>query len=76
MSDLVYIKFDSLDDEANSIEELVLNTRVTALPGGIYVVDRQDLRRLDAQGLPYRVASEEELSTARGSVRHPVAPLL
>jgi hypothetical protein len=73
---LVHIKFQTRSDEVRGVEELAMNTRITAYRGGVYAVRQTDLQRLEAGAVAYRLATDEEVEAALGSVRHPVAPVL
>ena len=73
---LVHIKFQMRSEEVRGVEELAMNTRITAYRGGVYAVRQCDLTRLDSAGISYRLATEQEVQSALGSIRHPVAPIL
>jgi hypothetical protein len=71
-----YIRFKSRADAARGIEELSQRTRVDGYRGGIWSVKHEFLARLDELGLPYELASAEEVEAALAAVRHPVASVL
>ena len=73
---VIHIKFQTRSEEVRGVEELAMNTRITAYRGGVYAVRQADLTRLDSVGVSYRLATDEEVEGALGSIRHPVAPIL
>ena len=72
----VYIRFEDRDAEVRGVEELALKTRITVYRGSVYAVPQPDLKLLEDIQAPYRLATDAEVEAARGSVRHPVTPLL
>ncbi len=69
----VFIVFDSRQDEAAGLLALARHTRVDALPHGIYSIQPDDLKWLDAAELRYRTATDDEVKSATEGVRDPVA---
>ena len=72
---VLHIKFQTRSEEVRGVEELAMNTRITAYRGGVYAVRQCDLTRLDSVGISYRLATEQEVQRALGSILGCTLPL-
>ena len=63
---VVHIKFRTRSEEVRGVEELAMNTRITAYRGGVYA--ECDLTRLGSARISYRLATEQEVQRAPGSI--------
>jgi len=58
---VVYIKFNSREDQVRGFYELATRAQVTSLLGGVYAVPLRALALLDEQHVSYRRASDAEV---------------
>jgi|GEM_PF-2933354 len=72
---IVYIKFNSREDQIRGFYELATKAQVTSLPGGVYAVPLKSLSLLDEQNISYRRAADAEVLLKRGSIRAPVTSI-
>ena len=59
---LVYIKFNSREDQVRGFYELATRAKVHSFVGGIYAVPFHSLKLLDDQYISYRRATDEEVA--------------
>ncbi len=70
---MVRIRFSSEDNEAQGFYLLATNTRLRALPNGIYEVSRPSLALLDQDNIKYVVISPSEANLDEAqAVRNPL----
>ncbi len=69
---IVYIKFNSREDQICGFYELATKAQVTSLLGGVYAVPLKALLLLDEQNISYRRATDAEVPVKHGSIRTPV----
>jgi hypothetical protein len=73
---LAYVIFANRRDAAHAIHELSRHCRVTGYRGGVWAVPAEQVERLDARGVAYRPATEDEVEAALAAIRYPAAALL
>ena len=72
---IIYIKFNSREDQVKGYYELATKSKVITLPKEVYGVLLSGLRLLDELHISYRRATDEEVSISHGQIRSP-APLV
>ena len=72
---IIYIKFNSREDQVKGYYELATKSKAITLPKEVYGVLLSGLRLLDELHISYRRATDDEVNISHGQIRNP-APLV
>ena len=72
---IIYIKFQSKEDQVKGYYQLAVKHRVLSLPNEVYGVTLPGLQFLDELHISYRRATDDEVTASHGQIRNP-SPLV
>lgn len=76
MKNVIYIKFNSRQDQVDGFYELATKAKVISLPDGIYAIGVESLQLLDAKKISYTYVTDEELESVNDKIRNPLTVIL
>ena len=68
---IIYIKFQSKEDQVKGYYELAMKHKVLSLPNEVYGVTLPGLQFLEELHISYRRATDDEVTTSHGQIRNP-----
>ena len=73
---IIYIKFNSREDQVNGYYELATKSKIISFPNEIYGVPILGLQLLDKLHISYRRATDDEVTLSNGQIRNPAPVIL
>ena len=68
---IIYIKFQSKEDQVKGYYELAMKHKVLSLPNEVYGVTLPGLQFLEELHISYRRATDDEVTISHGQIRNP-----
>ena len=73
---IIYIKFNSREDQVNGYYELATKSKIISFPNEIYGIPLFALQLLDKLHISYRRATDDEVTLSNGQIRNPAPVVL